>query len=231
MKKGLTSITIALVVVGILAVSTISYYTYPVLKEKIKAKKPVIQQESPAPIIKEETIEDEISKLQKILPEALKDFPKAKIITGKVDKNATVCKDLFVISATDYGLLENNQNTIKGRAVKIDGSFATIVSGEAPQALMLVNDKEELCLGAIFFPDNSEPLIFDAKSTIMSLLTIDKTGYEKIQKLESFQKYSQFLENELKKKTLTSITVNIYQEGDIYTEFLDELMGELMEKK
>lgn len=150
-----------------------------------------------------------------------------KIVNGIATKDDTVCKDqsMFVVSAHDSILTEGSL----GRKINIDGSFTTIVSKDGPQLLMLINDKEEVCLSAMSFPNNNNPIVFNTESTIISTLMVtDENDYLKIKELKSFAPFYQFMQKTLKIKTMENISSELLEgnESSEYLSLLSTLMNE-----
>jgi len=168
----------------------------------------------------------EVAELQKLVIDG------QKVFKGVVTLSDTVCKNATIISATDSSMQVAN-GVITGRPVKSDGSFIVIASTKGPQAIMLMNDQQEICLDGVSFPDSTDEIAINAKTTATSsvypigFLIVDASGYAGVQSLKSFTPFYQYLRAELKTKTLSAIATTALDPNSTYFKLTNAVNDEL----
>lgn len=195
----------------------------PIIKDLFMNKETTIS-ESNIPISNMvDLLDSDRKELEQYLSTYTEKFP-LKIVSGIVKKDDTVCKDqnMFVTSMHDPILLKNSL----GRPIQADGSFVTLVSKEGHQALLLVNDKKELCLATFSYP-NINTAVFDVSSTII-FSTYPAGSNEGFQNLKNYAPFFQFMQKTLKIKTLDEISSDSLKNdlSDEYSNLIKILMEE-----
>jgi len=103
----------------------------------------------------------------------------------------------------------------KCSALAADGSFSTVISGARPQKISLNDSKGSTRALAIALPEDSDKIIFDAKSTAAALLFQDanlfrdsqvaKNYFMVMEKKKSFHDLVVFFQQELPSKSLEEL--------------------------
>ncbi len=113
-----------------------------------------------------------------------------------------------------------------------DGTFSTVISNQRPQKLSLIDSRKRIRALAIAFPQYSDKIIFDAKSTAIAVLFNNSSSFGQstevgtfcalLEKKQSFQNLVLFLKENLKGKALEELV-----KDEVYMDILGKCNSEI----
>lgn len=114
-----------------------------------------------------------------------------------------------------------------------DGSFTTVISNQRPQKLSLIDNSERIRALSMAFPQYSDKIIFDAKSTAIAVLFNDSSSFgqslevgsfcAELEKKQSFQNLVLFFKENLKGKALEELV-----KDEAYLDILGKCNSEIL---
>jgi hypothetical protein len=127
---------------------------------------------------------------------------KTKARSGYVNKNEVGGEGLMVISAWK-----------PNATVMPDGSFTTIVSATGAQLIMLIDKNSAPRATAISLPEDTAPLVFDAKSTTKASMwfggsenqTVAEQAMAFMETMECYPSLYSYMKSNLKQKSMAEI--------------------------